>query len=159
MVCFVVSEFLTSAQSLCHSSASCLKIALVWHILGRTRKSTWRCLCLCNIWLDSLQYCWLYESLNILYVWLENTYSCDKYWIFWDIWPLKSAKHQCDPTGHIFAWKHVIWLTYRLSKLVKGLLRYSNLSFFEDCSHSPSWICGAQFWMRYEEHMEVFIIM
>jgi len=47
--------------------------------------------------------------------------------------------------------------TCRLSKLVKWLLRYSDLSFFKDGSCPPSWICGFHFGRTHKEYLEVFI--
>ena len=40
-------------------------------------------------------------------------------------------------------------MTYRSSKSVKGLLKHSNLSFYQDGGRQPYWICVAKFWTMY----------
>jgi len=37
------------------------------------------------------------------------------------------------------------------------LLRYSNLSFFQDCDRPPFWICGANFGTTHNGNLVVFI--
>jgi len=49
-------------------------------------------------------------------------------------------------------------MMYKLSKLVKGLLRIQQFIFFQNGGHPLSSMCGAQFWTMYEEHM-VFIVV
>jgi len=42
---------------------------------------------------------------------------------------------------------------------VEPLLRYSNVSFFQDGGRPPFWICGANFGMTDNENLVVFITL